>query len=143
MSDAEHSTMEDALTSIRSAGGQRNWMQDWLHGQPHASPEPNETSSDNNDNDQGFATRLYSLCLRLLRYLCKQEQNDSSKRHRVSSLREELGRLYLWGEAFGNGKLDRALEYSDDVRGNVLESLRDIAKLLLRGIVLSTLAMRF
>lgn len=110
-------------------------MQDWLYGQSYASPEPKETSSDNNDSHQGFAARLYSLCLRLLRYLCQQDQNDSSKRHRVSSLKEELGKLYLWGEAFGNGKLDRALEYSDDVRGNVLESLRDIAKLLLRGII--------
>lgn len=137
MTDAERSTMEDALTSIRSAGRRRNWMQDWLHGQPYASPEPNETLSDNNDNDNdpGFAARLYSLCLRLLRYLCQQEQNISSKRHRVSSLKEELGRLYLWGEAFGNGKLDRALEYSDDVRDNVLDSLKDIAKLLLRGII--------
>lgn len=135
VSNAETLTMEDALTSIRNAGRQRNWMQDWLIGQPYAPPEPNETLNDNNDNDQSFAARLYSLCLRLLRYLCQQEQNDPSKRHRVSSLKEELGRLYLWGEAFANGKLDRALEYSDDVRGNVLESLRDIAKLLLRGIL--------
>lgn len=135
MSVAERSTIEDALTSIRSAGRQRNWMQDWLYAQPNVSPEPDETSSDNNDNDQGFAARLYSLCLRLLRYLCQQEQIDSPKRSRVSGLKEELGRLYLWGEAFGNGKLDRALEYSDDVRGSVLESLMDIAKLLLRGTI--------
>ena len=108
-------------------------MHDWLHAQPDTSPEPNEALDYSSDNDQDFAARLYSLCLRLLRYLCQQERNISSKKHRVSSLKEELGRLYLWGEAFGNGKLDRALEYSDDVRGNVLDSFRDIAKLLLRG----------
>ena len=50
-------------------------------------------------------------------------------------LKDELGKLYLWGQAFGDDKLDRALEYSDEVRGNVLESLGDIGRLLLRGII--------
>ena len=127
--------MDDALRSIRSANRQANWTQEWLDGHPYASPGPNETLGDSDIHDQGFAARLYSLCLRLLRYVCRQEKNISSERHGVSSLKEELGKLYLWGEAFGNGKLDRALDYSDDVRNNVLDSLRDIAKLLLRGMI--------
>ena len=130
--------MDDILTSITSGDCPRNWTQEWLVGHVHAPSGTNGTLRDERDNfedNQGFATRLYSLCLCLLRYLCRQEQNIASKRHRVSTLKEELGRLYLWGEAFKNGKLDRALEYSDDVRGNVLDSLRDIGKLLLRGMI--------
>ncbi len=53
----------------------------------------------------------------------------------MSALKEEFGKLYLWGEAFRNGKLDRALQYSDDVLVNVLDSLGDIGELLLHGMV--------
>ena len=135
MSNTKRATLEDTRTSISSADRQRNWTQEWLDAHPYASLGRDETLGDSDDDDQGFAARLYSLCLRLLRCLCRQEKNIPSKRHRAFTLKEELGRLYLWGEAFGNGKLDRALEYSDDVRRNVLDSLGDIGKLLLRGMI--------
>lgn len=48
-------------------------------------------------------------------------------------LREELTKLYLWGESFGPGELDIALEYSDDTRYSVLDTLGDVGRLLLRG----------
>ena len=88
----------------------------------------NETLSANDDEEQDFAARLYSVCLHLLRVLCR-------KRPTVSALKEELGKLYLWGEAFKNGKLDQALQYSDDVLVNVLDSLGEIGELLLTGMV--------
>ena len=127
--------MDDTLTPITNGDCQKNRTQEWLDNHPHASSGLNGTLCDNDHDDQGVATRLYSLCLRLLRFLCRHKQNISSRRNRVSLLKEELGRLYLWGEAFEDGKLDRALEYSDDVRDNVLDSLRDVGKILLRGTV--------
>lgn len=127
--------MDDTSTSTTSRHGQKSWTQEWLDSHLHASPGSKGTLPENFVDDQGFATRLYTLCLYLLRYLCRQEQNISSKSHHTSALKEELGRLYLWGEAFKDGKLDRALEYCDDVRGNVLDSFRDIGKLLLRSMI--------
>lgn len=127
--------MDDALTSTTSGNDQKSWTQEWLDGHLYASSGPKGTLPENFVDDQGFATRLYTLCLCLLRYLCRHEQKISSKTHHASALKEELGRLYLWGEAFKDGKLDRALEYCDDVRGNVLDSLRDIGKLLLCSMI--------
>lgn len=124
--------MDDILTSVSSANGLRDWTQEWLDSHPHSSSGPSETLDNNDDENQDFATRLYTLCLRLLLFLCQREQSIPSKRYHVASLKEELGKLYLWGEAFSSGKLDRALEYSDDVRCNVLDSLGDIGKILLR-----------
>ena len=83
----------------------------------------------------GIAARLYSLCLHVLRQVCRQDERGSSSGNSTSMLNEELGKLYLWGQAFGDGKLDRALEYSDEVRSSVLESLADIGRLLLRGMI--------
>ena len=134
MSDGERPAMDNTLMSVSSANGQTDRTQEWLDA--HSSSGFNETFNNNiDDEDQDFAARLYSLCLHLLLSLCQREQNIPSKRQKVFELKEELGKLYLWGEAFRSGKLDRALEYSDDVRANVLDSLGDIGKILLRGII--------
>lgn len=143
MNDGKRPAMDDTLTSVSSANGQRDRTQEWLDGHLYSSSGFSETSDDNDDEDQDLATRLYSLCLRLLLFLCRREQNLPSKSHNVSDLKEELGKLYLWGEAFRSGKLDRALEYSDDVRGNVLDSLGDIGEILLRGNDSPTFVIRF
>ena len=133
MNDGERPAMANTLTSVSRANGQRDRTQEWLDGR--SSSAFDKTLKHDDDEDQNFAARLYSLCLHLLLSLCQREQNIPSKRQKVSNLKEELGKLYLWGEAFRSGKLDRALEYSDDVRANVLDSLGDIGKILLRGMI--------
>lgn len=125
--------MDDTLTLVSSANDQRDRTQEWLDGNRYSSSGVNETLNDNDSEDQDFATRLYSLCLHLLLFLCQREQNVPSKKSKAANLKEELGKLYLW--AFRSGKLDRALEYSNDVRGNVLDSLGGIGKILLRGMI--------
>ncbi len=85
------------------------------------------------EDDQGFGARLYHLCLRALQEFYIQKREKRTSRSRSAGLRECLGRLYLWGESFGNGELDRALEESDELRESVLERLSHIGKLLLRG----------
>ena len=135
MSEAEPPAMDEILTSISSTTGQTNRTQEWLDNHACCSSYPIEFPDDKDDQEQDFATRLYSLCLRLLLFLCQQEHTVPAKSYGVPQLKEELGKLYLWGEAFRHGKLDRALEYSDDVRGNVLDSLGSIGKILLRGMI--------
>lgn len=111
----------------------RDWTREWLRTRARASLNAKEGLNNSDPEEQGFASRLYSLCLLLLRQLCRRKESGQLPGASVSSLKEELDKLYLWGEAFGDGELDRALEYSGDVRVNVLDSLRDIGKLLLRG----------
>ena len=117
--------MNDPLIVTNRVIGKDDRTQAWLHANPYISA--------NTKDDLGIAARLYSLCLHVLRQLCRQGERGSSCGNGTSMLKEELGKLYLWGQAFEDGKLDRALEYSDKVRSNVLESLGDIGGLLLRG----------
>lgn len=85
------------------------------------------------NGEERFGSRLYSLCLELLRFLSRQNICKPHGKALTPDLKEEVGRLYLWGEVFGNGELDRALDYSDDVRKSVLRSLGDIGKSVLNG----------
>ena len=119
--------MKDPLIATSRVIDKDDRTRAWLNAHPHISA--------NTKNDLGIAARLYSLCLHVLRQVCRQGKRGSSSENGTSMLKDELGKLYLWGQAFGDDKLDRALEYSDEVRGNVLESLGDIGRLLLRGII--------
>ena len=117
--------MTDPLIGNSRVIGKDDRTQAWLNAHPYISANTND--------DLGIAARLYSLCLLVLRQICRQGERGSSTGNGSTMLKEELGKLYLWGQAFGDGKLDRALEYSDEVRSNILESLGDIGGLLLRG----------
>ena len=125
--NATHSIMKDPLIATSRVIDKDDRTRAWLNAHPYTPA--------NTKNDLGIAARLYSLCLHVLRQVCCQRERGSASGNGTSMLKEELGKLYLWGQAFGDDKLDRALEYSDEVRGNVLESLEDIARLLLRGII--------
>lgn len=49
------------------------------------------------------------------------------------SIKEALGKLFLWGEDLMDGELDRALRESDELRDHVLELLCGIAIILRRS----------
>ena len=114
--------------------GRRNHLLRWLD--THASgPIANDAPPLKAEDEQGFVGRLYGLCLRELQGFHRQQRDISKSRSNV--LRECLGRLYLWGEPFGSGDLDKALGQCDELRDNVLERLVYIGKLLLRSKLLS------
>jgi hypothetical protein len=83
--------------------------------------------------EEGLASQLYSLCRSTLRDLCVKKECIPTRSAQSVLLQEELTKLYLWGESFGPGELDIALEYSDDTRYSVLDTLGDVGRLLLRG----------
>ncbi len=85
------------------------------------------------EDEQGFAGRLYQSCFRILQDFYRQERDQGSSSSHSATLRECVGRLYLWGEPFGVGELDKALRQSNELRDNVLERLGHIEKLALRG----------
>ena len=84
----------------------------------------------------GLATRFHKACLRVFKLFLQHLPVLSTFRmdaDQTASAKEELGRLYLWGESFGDGCLDKALEQSDEIRDNVFELFRGIGGTLLRG----------
>ena len=123
------------------ANGRADYIQEWLDAEnstPIALDEefgftPADVDPDHQEYDQGLATRLYQLGRQGLQQLCRQEGYIPRLNSSQSALREELGRLYLWGEAFENGKLDKALEQSEDLRDTVLEFLCAIGDSIIRG----------
>ena len=85
------------------------------------------------------AERLYSLCLDVLQYLCMQistrSSGNSTKSARLdmTKLHHQLQKLFLWGEAFESGQLDRALQQSEQSRSIVMELLRNIGDTIFYG----------
>ena len=125
--------MPDMVKS-NEGDGRSNHVLQWLDA--HASGLiANDAPPLDGEDEQGFVGRLYELCLRELQDFHRQQRDISESRSKV--LRECLGRLYLWGEPFGSGGLDKALGQSDELRDNVLERLGHIGKLLLRSKLLS------
>ena len=112
--------------------GQSNYIQQWLDENASGPAANDETLADKED-DQGFAGRLYRLCLRAMRSFYYIQQHEPSTELRSNLVRECLGRFYLWGEPFGIGGLDKALRQSDELRDCVLERLGHIGELLLRS----------
>ena len=108
------------------------YTQQWVDASSSAYASLDERSVIPEAQDQGFATQLYRTCLHVFRHLCNEAKDHGSQRLRLSSLKDELAKLYLWGEDFGGAELDDVLEHSEDVRKVVLELLGDIGRTLLR-----------
>lgn len=108
------------------------YTQNWLESSP-SDPATTDGERLHDEDEEGFAAQLYSLCRIVLGGFCSQEHGSSSRRLQSVLLREELAKLYLWGQSFAPGELDTAVDYSDDVRYLVLDALGDIGRSLLRG----------
>ena len=115
---------------IKAEHTEGDHIQQWLDDATSASEVPDDILI--NGPEQGLATRLHLLCLHLLRCMYERER-DSTSRSQAATLKRELGRLYLWGESFAAGRLDRALEQSDGLKDTILGLLCAIGELLLRG----------
>ena len=105
---------------------QENLTQDWV--QRHRS---NSQDDEDDESHRGLASRLYLLCLGLLRQRVFLQQKSSKKGS--NALREELGKFYLWGNELADGKLDQALGYSEDIESEVLDLLRNVGRSLLQA----------
>ena len=71
------------------------------------------------------------LCYRAIQSLPK---GTGRPLHTAARYRkEELAKLYLWGQSLGSEYLDTALGYSEDLCFDVLEAVASIGKLSLQG----------
>ena len=121
--------------------GRADYIQEWLDAESSTPTSLDkefgftaaDVEPDRQEYSQALATRLYQLGRQGLQQLCRQEGSIPRLNLSQSALKEELGRLYLWGEAFENGKLDKALEQSEDLRDTVLEFLSAIGDSIIRG----------
>ena len=108
------------------------YMLHWLHDGP-SQTENIETAPSEDEDEAGLAARLYRACLHVMRYVHRRECSKSSPQLGTTSLENCLSKLFLWGDEFGVGDLDKALDQSDELRESVLEQLLCVGGLLLRG----------
>ena len=113
----------------------KEFMQQWLDSNESTSIDFAGTGAGERgiDREEGFASRFYSTCLRELQRLCRQEQKGYAHGSRSYLLKEELDKLYMWGESFVPGELDKALDESEELRDNVLDLLVNLGELLICG----------
>ncbi len=125
----------DAVISVTGGDDRKELMQQWLDTDESISLDLGRTCAHERgiDREEGFASRFYSTCLRGFQQLCRQEKKGYAPGSRSYLLKEELGKLYLWGEGFAPGELDKALGESEEVRDNVLDLLVNLAELIIHG----------
>ena len=78
---------------------------------------------------------LYITCVSFFKSSLRKitEEKSVVDKNCLNNLKEELGRLHLWGLDFIDGKLATVLYQSDELRNNILELLSDIAQLLINS----------
>ena len=117
--------MDEITLFHAQQGRQKNLTLDWV--QRHRS---NTLDDVNDETHRGLASQLYLLCLGILQRIVSQQKSPNKG---SSALREELGKFFLWGHELADGKLDQALEISEDVEREVLDLLRNVGRSLLRA----------
>jgi hypothetical protein len=62
----------------------------------------------------GFAWHIYQTCLKLLKNIIQTSKDTGGHTDFKSRpLKKCLSRLFLWGEGFGGGQLDKIIQRSD------------------------------
>jgi hypothetical protein len=80
-----------------------------------------------------LAWQLHQQSISLFVELSSFLAGSAQLRDYENDLREDLGRLFLWGESFGDGRLDDILADSDELRIAILELCTTISKVLIEG----------
>ena len=108
--------------------GHMRYVQQWLKSNP---PAWDESHLPPDQENGGLATKLYGTCLEMLQSLCQPSPAQNPSQAHTHVLREELGKLFLWGESLRSGDLDKALAFADGLQEIVLKKFTEIGRLLL------------
>ena len=95
-----------------------SYLEEWIDGTTI------QTSSDNFGAEEavaGFAWNLYNSVLKLFTTVVPLMPKTTFSSSRT--MKECLGKLFLWGDGFRDWRLDCVLEESDDLREIVIASL--------------------
>lgn len=129
-------------------------LQEWLNSSDRQ-PEPLQSQCDastpsvdledaTDDNTQAEAAvgtqsclirTAYQACIRYAKLLWQIAMTRHSLNElQQATLRQALGRLYLWGDDIEWNSLTKCMEEETDLQDNILEILRNVAKSLKAGV---------
>ena len=83
----------------------------------------------------GFAWNLFDHVLRLFSIITPLASNGATaiSKKGTRSLKESLGKLFLWGDSFRDGRLEIVLDASDEIKESVLSTLATVGRILIQG----------
>lgn len=102
-------------------------VEEWIDGATiHRSAVDREAAT-------GFAWRLYDNTFKLFSKVLPVAVKSSShvSKRDLKASKNSLGNLFVWGEGYGDGKLELVLEESDELKETVIESLAAAERILI------------
>lgn len=121
------------ITYKNKGNGDNDYLLQWLDANA-SGPIANDGIAAGSEDSQGFAARLYQLCLHALQDFYISPGTGQTQLQVTFSCPERVSwKIIPVGRILGIGELDRALDQSDELRDDLLERLGHIGKLLLRG----------
>ena len=84
-----------------------------------------------NEGSDGLVTKLYGACLESFQSILQATRSEVAVQLHSDVLQEEVGKLFLWGESFKSGELDKALAFASGLHEIVLTKFVNITRLLL------------
>jgi hypothetical protein len=117
--------LEMAAILVRNA-----FLREWMDGATIQKLGGDCDSEDGTAAETGFAWSLYDHILKLFSILVSVNSSKVSKKD-ARSLKELLGKLFLWGDGFRDGRLETILRESDDLNETVVGELTRIGNVLI------------
>ena len=93
---------------------------------------PDITSDPSADDGVNAAATLYGECLEYFTTLSQSDLMSFGQNER-KLFKRDLGRLFLWGEDFQDGKLEVILRHSTDLNSTVLRLLVALGRALVKS----------
>lgn len=134
------------MATTEGHNGRVRFLEQWIDGTAVESSLSEQQGYD--VAASGFTWNLYENCLKLLKEIIQvserikqpellpvSELKSRSTNFEVTSLKECLSRLFLWGEGFSGGQLDKIIQRSDALKETVLQFVAAIAKILLDNLL--------
>lgn len=101
-------------------------MEEWIDG----SSVHRESDDVGEENTEAFAWVLYQQTLHLFAGLLPFAPDDDGSQQHKKTLKDALGKLFLWGDGFSGGRLEVVLEECDDLKVSIISGLAAIGRTL-------------
>lgn len=126
--------MDSNSKESKKSKGDTAYVHEWIYN-TSTEQEAERKLVVSKDADDCLAARLYASCVQVLQGICYQVSDPGVSYPAVNQhmFKNELGRLYLFGDSFKNGKLNRILENADELEESIVEILAGIGILLARS----------
>jgi hypothetical protein len=113
------------MTALRMRNA---YLKEWIDGATIQKVDAGDCDGEE-DTETGFAWALYTQILKLLSILVPLESPKLPKKDE-RSLKGSVGKLFLWGDAFRDGKLESILNASDDLNETAVGLLAGIGNII-------------